>query len=89
MININQMSSKRQARFSRGIKEFGADALRFNFCAMASTGRDINFDLKELRVIETSVIKFGMHHDLYTHVKIIINENLNSKDSNIFDKWIL
>ncbi len=36
-------------QFPHGIEAFGADALRFAFTAMTSTGRDIRFDLQRIR----------------------------------------
>jgi len=43
-----KIASCTRKQFPDGIEPHGADALRFTLCALASTGRDINWDMKRM-----------------------------------------
>ncbi len=43
-----KIAARTKKQFPDGIEPHGSDALRFTLCALASTGRDINWDMKRL-----------------------------------------
>ena len=94
LINEKQKANivkKTKRDFPNGIKEYGADALRFNFCAMASTGRDINFDLNRIEGYRNFCNKLwnASRFIMLTCDEYQYKENLNTSAATIFDKWIM
>ncbi len=71
-----------------GIPSFGTDALRFTYCAQASTGRDVRFDLKRVEGYRNFCNK------LWNATKFVLQNCENSDLSgvsrlSILDEWIL
>jgi valyl-tRNA synthetase len=77
--------------FPEGIPAFGTDALRFTFCALASTGRDIRFDMKRVEGYRNFTNKIW-NAARYVCMQIEQSDiDLNSGETIVNDaaKWIL
>jgi len=81
----------RQA-FPQGIKGYGSDALRFTFCALASTGRDIRFDTSRLEGYRNFCNK------LWNAARYVLTQATTESDKpllsdaqslHLIDRWIL
>ncbi|MBS82953.1 MAG: valine--tRNA ligase [Gammaproteobacteria bacterium] len=82
---------KTKEEFPDGIPSYGADALRFCFCALASTGRDINFDLKRIEGYRNFCNKLwnASRYVFMTTNNITYENKINFESLTIFDKWII
>lgn len=82
-----QVIEKTTQSFPNGIKAHGTDALRFCFCALANTGRDINFDMGRME---------GYRHfcnKLWNAARFVLMQTedqliASTHSKHIVDRWI-
>ena len=86
-----KIAKQTKAEFPEGINSYGTDALRFTFCSLASTGRDIKFDMGRVEGYRNFCNK------LWNAANFVI-ENTDDKDTGVngeevelssVDRWII
>ena len=80
-------ATKRQ--FPEGLQSYGTDALRFTFCSLASTGRDINFDVGRIEGYRNFCNKLW-NATRFVMMKIDGHTLgvLDAAHMTVFDRWI-
>ena len=85
----NKIVQNTKKSFPDGITAYGTDALRFTFCALATTGRDIRFDMQRLEGYRNFCNKLW---NASRFVLTMVKERPTScrpEQLSIADQWIL
>ncbi|MBD9398443.1 valine--tRNA ligase [Pseudomonas sp. PDM11] len=86
-----KIAKQTKAEFPEGIASYGTDALRFTFCSLATTGRDVKFDMGRVEGYRNFCNK------LWNAANFVI-ENTDGQDTGIngedvdlspVDRWII
>ncbi len=85
-----QIEAATRKQFPNGIPEFGTDALRFTFAALASTGHDIRFDLNRIEGYRNFCNKIwnAARYVLMNQTPDAQSAPIAPADQNLCDRWI-
>lgn len=86
-----KIAEKTKQQFKEGIPPYGSDALRFTYAALASTGRDIRFDINRLAGYRNFCNKLW---NAARYVKMHMDQQktelvISSKAAITIDRWII
>ena len=86
--DAQKITQRTRDQYPDGIASYGTDALRFTFCALASTSRDINFDLHRVEGYRNFCNKLW-NAARYVLMNVTDDSHLSAeKEYGIPERWI-